>query len=99
RGRCPRSRGRSRARGPGPAPPPARRGAARPPALLLRPSCLVQLGVDRARGLRRERGHALELLLRGGEEALRRAEVIEDRAAPRRADPLEPVEDRAERAG
>src|SRR5207237_9476512 len=38
------------------------------------------------------------LFLRRGEESLRRAEVLQDRAAACRADPLQLVEDRAERS-
>src|SRR5438128_302402 len=60
-------------------------------------SGLVQLRVDRARRLGRELRHALELLLRGGEEALGRAEVAEDRPPAGRPDALEGVEDRLER--
>ena len=43
-------------------------------------------------------GHALELLLRRGEEAVGRAEVLQDRPPARRADAVERVEDRLERA-
>src|SRR5919201_421736 len=65
----------------------------------LRSSGLVQLCVDRARRLGRHARDALELLLRRGEETLGRAEVLQQRAAPHRADALELVEDRRERAG
>ena len=58
---------------------------------------LVQLRVDVARGLLRQPGNALELLLRGVEEPLDRAEVPEDRTPPRRADPRERLEDRLHR--
>src|SRR5262249_9598360 len=63
----------------------------------LRSTRLVQLRVDRARRLRGDAWHALELLLRRREEPLRRPEVLEDRASPDRADTLQLVEDRAER--
>src|SRR4029078_12712168 len=59
----------------------------------------VQLRVDRARRLRRYARHALELLAGRGEDALRRAEVAQQRPPPRRADPLERVEDRLHRPG
>src|SRR5581483_9033801 len=58
---------------------------------------LVQLGVDLPGCLSRDAGHALQLLRRGLEEPLRRAEVPEQRAAAHGADPLQLVEDRAER--
>src|SRR5215212_6101049 len=54
----------------------------------------MQLSVDGARGLRRYPRNALELLLRGGKHALRRAEVPQQGAASCRADTLEGVEDR-----
>src|SRR5439155_14770349 len=57
----------------------------------------VELGVDRARGLRRKTRDALELLLRGRDEALGGAEVLQQRAPTRRADARQLVEDRAER--
>ena len=57
----------------------------------------MELRVDRARGLRRHAGHALELLLARGEHALGRAEVLDQRPPPRRADALERVEERLAR--
>src|SRR3954469_25474546 len=43
----------------------------------LRPTRPVQLRVDPARGLRRHPGDAFELLLRGRDDALRRAEMLQ----------------------
>src|SRR5919198_2088426 len=82
---------------------PSRIGARRIPstrrsAKWLGSSGLVQLGVDRAGRLGGNAGNALELLLRRRQEALGGAEVVEDRAPPRRPDTFEVVEDRAERA-
>ena len=71
----------------------------RPSALRQAPPGLVQLRVDRARRPRREARHALELLLRRGQERLGRAEVPQDRPPSRGPDPLEVVEDRLEGAG
>ena len=59
---------------------------------------LVELRVEVARGLLREAGNALELLLRGLEEALDGAEVPDDRAPPHRPDAGKPLEDRLHRA-
>src|SRR5436309_12959857 len=58
----------------------------------------VQLLVDAARRLRRYPGHSLELLRRRREHLLDRPEVIEQRAAARRSDTLEIVEDRCKPA-
>ena len=55
---------------------------------------LVQLRVDRARGLRRHARDAFELLLARREQPLDRAEVPQQRAPPRRPDAGEVVEDR-----
>ena len=57
----------------------------------------VQLRVDRPGGLRRQPGNALELLLARAEHALGRAEVLQQRAPPHRADALERVEERLAR--
>src|SRR5206468_3357500 len=57
---------------------------------------LVKLRVDRARRLRGHARDALELLLRRREHLLDRAEVLQERPPPRRADALELVEERAE---
>src|SRR3954463_10861183 len=59
----------------------------------------MELRVDGPCRLRRQPGHALELLTGGGEKALGRAEVAEDRPAPCRTDTREPVEDGGERRG
>src|SRR3970282_1416646 len=58
-----------------------------------RGSGLVQLGVEGPRRLLRETRHALELFLRGLEEALDRAEVAQDRAPSHGTDPRERFED------
>ena len=59
---------------------------------------LVELRVQVARGLLREAGDALELLLRRLQEALDRAEVPDDRAASNRPDARKAFEDRLHRA-
>src|SRR5438309_4637496 len=69
-----------------------------PPIEGLGSAGLVQLGVDGAGRLRGYAGHAFQLLLRGGEKALRRSEVLQERAPACRPDALELVEDRRERA-
>ena len=48
----------------------------------------------RGRGLARQAGDRLELLARGGEDRVGRAEVVEQRALARRADARQVVEDR-----
>src|SRR5688572_804578 len=65
--------------------------------ILARGDCrprLVQLGVDGAGRLLRQAGHALELLLRGGEYPVDRAEVHEQRPPPGRPDAAQLVEQR-----
>src|SRR3954449_3695339 len=57
-------------------------------------SGLVEVGVELARDLLREAGDALELLARGAEYRLGGAEVLEQRALARRADPGQLVHDR-----
>src|SRR4051794_34706160 len=57
-------------------------------------SRLVQVRVQVACPLLREAGHALELLAGGAEHGLGRAEVLEQRALARRADPGQVVHDR-----
>ena len=69
----------------------------RDPHPALGPAGLVQLRVDLARGPRRDARHALELLLRRGQELLRRAEVLEQCPPTRRADARKRVEDRLAR--
>src|SRR4051794_4421834 len=58
-------------------------------ALIARP---VQVGVELARGLAREPGDSLELLSRGADDGLGRAEVVEQGALPRRPDAGQVVE-------
>src|SRR3954452_14591272 len=55
-----------------------------PRRAVLRATGFVELRVDRPRGLRGHPGHALELLLGCCQEALRRAEVLHQRAPPHR---------------
>src|SRR5207302_8503918 len=55
-------------------------------------------GVGPARGLGRDARNALELLLRGRDHALDRAEVLEERPAARRPDAFELVEEGGEAA-
>src|SRR4051794_1085444 len=55
----------------------------------------VELLVYLAAYFARQTGHRLELLAGGGEEPLRRPEVLQQRSLARRADPRELVEDRA----
>src|SRR3954469_24798663 len=57
----------------------------------------VQLRVDRSRSLRGHARDALELLLGRCNEALGRAEVLQQGSPPRRAHSLQLVEDRSER--
>src|SRR4051794_30356591 len=52
----------------------------------------VQVGVELARGLAGEAGDSLELLPRGPDDRLRRAEVVEQGALPRRPDAGQVVE-------
>src|SRR4029079_18998410 len=80
---------------PDPEPPSPRRGRAG--LVARRPTRAVQLPEHRARRLRGEPGYRLQLLLRGREEAVGRAEVLENRTPPRRPDSLERVEDGGER--
>src|SRR3954451_9497709 len=54
----------------------------------------VELLMDLAAYFARQTGHCLELLAGGGEEPLRRPEVLQQRPLPRRADTGELVEDR-----
>src|SRR3954454_13127571 len=75
--------------------PPQASPAPAEPALCV--ARLVQLRVDVARGPRWDARDPLQLLLRRAEHRLGRAEVPEQRAPPRRADALEPVEDRLAR--
>ena len=58
----------------------------------------MQLGVERPRSLGGEARHALQLLLRRGNEPLGGTVVLQDGPPPRRPDALERVEDRLERA-
>src|SRR5579872_3955631 len=62
------------------------------------PAGSVQLGVDPPRRLGGNAGHSLELLGRGAEHALGRAEVLEQRPPPHRSHPVELVEHRGARA-
>src|ERR1700759_5346244 len=55
----------------------------------------VQLLVDLTPYFARQAGHALEFLAAGGEQPLRRAEVLQQGALADRADPLQVVEHRA----
>src|SRR5215218_9898534 len=55
----------------------------------------VELLMDLAAYFARQAGHCLELLAGGGEESLRRAEVLQQGALAGGADPGQLVEDRA----
>src|SRR5690348_6546049 len=55
----------------------------------------VELLMDLAAYFARQAGHRLELLAGGGEEPLRRAEVLQQRSLASRADSGQGIEDRA----
>ena len=63
-----------------------------------RASGAVELAEYRPRRLCRQSRDGLQLLLRGGEKAVGRAEVVQDRTPAGRPDALQRVEDRPERA-
>src|SRR5690349_8730191 len=54
----------------------------------------VEIGVEITRGLRRQPRHRLELVARGAQHRLRRAEVLQQRALALRADAGQAVEHR-----